>query len=108
MTNLNRLKLELSNRSYFTDAEYTIFLEENGLVATEEYTKDLDELYLLQSILAILQALNNNIDLYMSISTEFTNVSSAYKNLKDRIDELYKRISLIPSFHKTNSSITYC
>lgn len=45
MTNLNRLKLELSNK-YFTDAEYTIFLEENGLAASEEDMNDLDKLFL--------------------------------------------------------------
>ncbi len=107
MTNLERLKLELSNKAYFTDDEYTIFLEENGLISTDTYSKTLDELYLLQSVIAILQALTNNIDLFRSIETEFTTISSAYKNLKDRIDEIYKRISLMPSYHSVNSTITY-
>ena len=30
MTNLERLKLELSNKEYYTDDEYNIFLSENN------------------------------------------------------------------------------
>ena len=80
MTNLERLKLELAHKDYFTDTDYT-------------YTKAENQLELLQTVLAIFQALINNIELYMKIQTEFTTVSSAYKNLRDRIDELEKRIS---------------
>ncbi len=92
MTNIERLKLELSHKSYFTDEEYKIFLDENGLVDIDTYNKSENELYLLQTVIAILQALTNNIDLFRSIETEFTTMSSAYKNLKDRIDELYKQL----------------
>lgn len=80
MTNLERLKLELVHKDYFTDTDYT-------------YNKAENQLELLQTVLAIFQALINNIELYMKIQTEFTTVSSAYKNLRDRIDELEKRIS---------------
>ncbi|MDR1772487.1 MAG: hypothetical protein LBS02_17910 [Hungatella sp.] len=107
MTNIERLKLELSHKNYFTDEEYNTFLEENSLTSTEIYNKKEDELFLLQTVIAILQALTNNIDLYRTIETEFTNTTSAYKNLKDRIDELYKRISLIPNYQPTAKVITY-
>ena len=80
MTNWERLKLELAHKDYFTDTDYT-------------YNKAENQLELLQTVLAIFQALINNIELYMKIQTEFTTVSSAYKNLRDRIDELEKRIS---------------
>ena len=80
MTNLERLKLELAHKDYFTDTYYS-------------YNKAENQLELLQTVLAIFQALINNIELYMKIQTEFTTVSSAYKNLRDRIDELEKRIS---------------
>ncbi len=56
-------------------------------------TKAENQLELLQTDLAIFQALINNIELYMKIQTEFTTVSPAYKNLRDRIDELEKRIA---------------
>lgn len=91
----------------YRNIQYSVFLEENELIAMEQYNKSLDEVFLLQTIIAILQSLTNNIDLYMSISTEFVNTSSAYANLKDRIDELYKRVSMIPSYHPVNSTITY-
>ncbi len=39
MTVLERLKLELSNKEYFTDQEYTTFLQENNLTATDNYDK---------------------------------------------------------------------
>lgn len=107
MTNIERLKLELSHKSYFTDEEYSTFLEENSLSPTDTYNRKEDELYLLQTVIAIFQALTNNIDLFRSIETEFVNTTSAYKNLKDRIDELYKRISLIPSYQPTANAITY-
>lgn len=107
MTNLERLKLELANKSYFTDEEYTVFLYENGLVAAETYIKDTEESYLIKTVIAILQALSNNIDYFRSIETEFTTTSSAYKNLNNRIDELYKRLSLIPSYEPRTKSITY-
>lgn len=65
---------------YRFDADYT-------------YNKAENQLELLQTVLTIFQALINNIELYMKIQTEFTTVSSAYKNLRDRIDELEKRIA---------------
>jgi hypothetical protein len=37
MTNLERLNLELSNKPYFSTTEYAIFLDENGLTATDNY-----------------------------------------------------------------------
>ena len=37
MTNLERLKLYLNNKQYFTDKEYTQFLDECGLDAIEDY-----------------------------------------------------------------------
>jgi hypothetical protein len=67
MTNLERLKLELANKSYFTDTEYAVFLEENGLDSTKTYDKQTNQLPLLQTVLAILQALQNNLDLYRNL-----------------------------------------
>lgn len=107
MTNLERLKLELANKDYFTDTEYTVFLEENGLKSDDTYNKKENQLELLQTVLAIFQALINNIELYMKVQTEFTTVSSAYKNLQGRIDELEKRIAELPNFEATAKTITY-
>lgn len=107
MTNLERLKLELANKQYFTDDEYTVFLDENGLNATDTYNKEDDQLELLQSVLAVLNSLSNNIELFMKIQTEFTTVSSAYANLAKRIDTLEKKIAELPNYQSTAPTITY-
>ena len=106
MTNLNRLKLELANKSYFTDDEYSIFLEENALTPSETY-QSYDKLWLLQTVLAIFESLQNNIDLYRNIETEFSNTSSAYENIKTRIDELHKQIAQLPTYTPQVKAITY-
>ena len=62
MTNLERLKLELAHKDYFTDTEFRVFLEENGLDADYTYNKAENQLELLQTVLAIFQALINNIE----------------------------------------------
>ena len=105
MTNLERLKLELANKSYFTDDEYSIFLEENSLTPSETYQIG-EKLRLLQTVLSIFESLQNNIDLYRSIETEFTTTSSAYENIKTRIDELHKQIAQLPEFQPKVKSIT--
>ena len=106
MTNLERLKLELANKSYFADSEYSIFLEENGLTPSETYVGT-EKFRLLQTVLSIFESLQNNIDLYRSIETEFTTTSSAYENIKTRIDELHKQIAKLPEYQPKVKSITY-
>lgn len=107
MTNLERLSLELAHRTYFTDEEYTVFLEENGLDAAKQYNKETDELGLLESVVAVFEALQGNIDLFRTVNTEFSTNTSAYQNIKDRIDQLNKRIASIPEHQRTNKTITY-
>lgn len=107
MTNLERLKLELANKQYFTDDEYAVFLDENGLNASDTYNKEDNQLELLQSVLAVLNSLSNNIELFMKIQTEFTTVSSAYSNLAKRIDTLEKKIAELPNYQSTAPAITY-
>lgn len=55
------MKLELVHKDYFTDAEFEVFLEENGLNADYTYNKAENQQELLQTVLAIFQALINNI-----------------------------------------------
>lgn len=107
MTNLDRLKLELANKDYFTDEEYTVLLDENGLDSKGDYKKESNQLSLLQTVLAVLEALSNNIELYMKVQTEFTTISSAYENLNMRIDVLNKKIAELPSYEPTAKTITY-
>ena len=98
MTTLERLKLELANKPYFTDVEYTVLLEENSLSATDTYNKAIMQRNLLLTVLDVLNMLTNDIDLFRKLedSTTGFSQSSAYKLLGERIKALKERIEGIP------------
>ena len=93
---LDRLKMELSNKSYFPDEQYTQFLTENSLTSTDEYNKSTMQKPLLLTVLDILEAVSNDIDIMRSIETEFSNEGSAYKYIADRIQQVKDKIASIP------------
>lgn len=95
MTNLERLKLELSNKQYFTDAEYTTFLLENDLISNDIYDKTTMQRDLLYTVIDILESLANDVDLMRKVETEFTTTSQAVKFLNDRIERIKSRIENI-------------
>ena len=93
---LDRLKMELSNKQYFPDEQYTQFLAENSLTSTDEYDKQTMQKQLLLTVLDILEAVSNDIDIMRSIETEFSNEGSAYKYIADRIQQVKDKIASIP------------
>lgn len=93
---LDRLKMELSNKQYFPDNQYIQFLTENSLTPTDEYDKSTMQKPLLLTVLDILEAVSNDIDVMRSIETEFSNEGSAYKYIADRIQQVKDKISAIP------------
>ena len=93
---LDRLKMELSNKQYFPDEQYTQFLTENLLTSTDEYDKSTMQKNLLLTVLDILEAVSNDIDIMRSIETEFSNEGSAYKYIADRIQQVKDKIASIP------------
>ena len=93
---LDRLKMELSNQEYFSDEQYTQFLAENSLTPTDEYNKPTMQKQLLYTVLDILEAVSNDIDIMRSIETEFSNEGSAYKYIADRIQQVKDKIASIP------------
>ncbi len=93
---LNRLKLELSNKEYFSDEQYIQFLTENSLSATEEYDKQTMQKALLFTVIDVLEAVANDTDIMQSISTEFTTVGAAYKYIEQRIGQIKDKIASIP------------
>lgn len=95
-TNLERLKIELSNKEYYSDDILTMYLSENNLTSTATYVKSTNQKYLLQTVYDILQSLSNNIDLFRSVETEFGTTSEAYAHLQKRLDDVEKRILTIP------------
>ena len=93
---LQRLKMELSNQEYFSDEQYIQFLTENSLTPTDEYIKTDMQKQLLYTVLDILEAVSNDIDIMRSIETEFSNEGSAYKYIADRIQQVKDKITSIP------------
>lgn len=97
MTILERLKLELNNKEYFEDTQLTILLDENALVSTEEYIKATHQKNLLYTVIDILEAVSNDVELLRKTSTEFMTTESAYKHLEQRIEKIKQRIYSISS-----------
>lgn len=100
MTVLERLKMELNHQEYFKDNEYIQFLSENGFdefaCDTDEYNKSTMQRQLLLTVLDILEAVSNDIDVMTAISTEFANIGQAYKYMESRISQLKDKIASIP------------
>lgn len=98
MTVYNRLLLELSNRQYFTEAEYNQLLTENGLAGTDTYDKATMQRKLLLTVLDILRMLGNDTDNLRKLAdaeTGFT-TSQLYSQLEKRIEKVEKQIAEIP------------
>ena len=93
---LDRLKMELSNQQYFSDEQYIQFLTEHSLTQTDEYDKATMQRSLLFTVLDILEAVTNDIDLMTGISTEFSNIGQAYEFLEARIQQVKDKIAAIP------------
>jgi len=94
MSNIERLKLELANRQYLEDEQYTVLLDENGLAAMVEY-EAANRRALLSTVLDILEILANDIDLFRRVETEFTTTSAAYDALSARILKVKNKIAKI-------------
>ena len=96
MQTLDRLKMELSNQQYFTDEQYIQFLTENNLLPENAYIKEDMQKQLLLTVLDVLEAVANDIDLMTSISTEFSNMGQAYQFIEMRIAQVKDKIASIP------------
>ncbi|MGO5307779.1 hypothetical protein ACTQ1L_12765 [Agathobacter sp. LCP21S3_B2] len=93
---LDRLKMELSNQQYFSDEQYIQFLAENSLTPTDEYDKSTMQKSLLFTVIDVLEAVTNDIDLMTGISTEFSDIGQAYSFLEARIQQVKDKIAAIP------------
>lgn len=93
MTNLERLKLELSNKEYYSDEEYNVFLEENNLVPTNTYVKTDNQINLLETVVSVLETLSNDVDIMRKIDNkDIVSVDQASKYLSQRIYNINKKI----------------
>ena len=93
---LDRLRMELSNQLYFPEEQYIQFLVENDLDPTKEYIKNDMQKRLLYTVLDVLEAVTNDIDLMTGISTEFSDIGQAYQFLEARIQQVKDKIMAIP------------
>jgi hypothetical protein len=98
MTVLERLKIELNHKDYFTDEEYTMYLQENELTSTDNYDKSTMQRGLLLTIIDILEAVSNDVDLMRTIADGTTNMSigECLKLLQSRINDIKDRIATLP------------
>ena len=103
MTALDRLKIELNNKDYFEDDVYTMYLSENNLASTDNYDKSTMQRNLLLSVVDILEAVANDVDLMRKVSDDTTGLSTseAYKLLQSRIQDIKSRIATLPSTDTT-------
>ena len=89
---IERLNLELNNKDYFTATEYEVFLTENGLDQNVEYVKATHQRQLFYTVIDVLEAVCNDVDILRKVETEFLTTESAYKYLQDRIGKIKQRI----------------
>ena len=89
---LERLKVELNNKEYYSDEVLAVYLGENDLFDSNPYDKATMQKQLLQTVRDIFESLANNIDLFRSVETEFATTGDAYRWIEKRIEGLEKRI----------------
>lgn len=108
MNNLERLKLYLNKKQYFTDEEYTQFLLENDLDAVDTYEHANDKRSMLETVYTVLQCLANDIDNFRRIETEFVTTSAAEQYLEKRMKSVRDEISRLDDLEKMdgNASVT--
>lgn len=100
---IDRLKLELSNQEYFTDTEYNQFLAENDLDPDEEYLKAVMQSDLYQTVIDVLEAVSNDINIMRSITTSFGSIGQAYEYIDARIQQVRDKQAAIPLLYEDNS-----
>ena len=94
ITNLERLKLELGNRQYLEDHEFSILLQENNLFPTEIYVQT-SKKAILHTVLDVLNILANDIDNFRKLNTEFTTTTEAFSALSKRMIQVKNAIKSV-------------
>ena len=98
MNLIERLKLELNHKDYFEDADLTVFLNENEFEATDVYVKSTMQRGLLITVVDVLEAVCNDVDLMRTVADATTGltVNDAYNLMKARIQDLKTKVASIP------------
>ncbi len=98
------LKMELRYKQYFCDADYALYLKNNGINPDDIYDKATHELGILKTVKAILQTLMHDISYYRTIETGFGTSHEAYTNLQKAMSDIRIRIREVEREHKTKQS----
>lgn len=104
MTILDRFKLEINKKEYFSDEEYTQFLSENNLKATDTFDKYKHYRRLLITVVDVLSMVANNIDLMRKISQDDTSIGQCMTQLETRIQAINKRLLTVQDEETENSN----
>ena len=107
-TVLDRVKLQLNFKPYYSDEGYKIFIYENALDPDATYNKDTDQKNMLKVVYEILDSLANDISLFRKIETEFVTQGEAANALQSRLKFLRSEIDRVKAeMHYEDSDFTF-
>ena len=92
----DRLMMELANQQYLSEEQYKQYLIENDLNPTVDYVKADMQKQLYFTVIDILEAMQNDMDVMTTVSTDFTDIGQAYQFLEARVINLKDKIASIP------------
>ncbi|WP_243124173.1 hypothetical protein [Clostridium tyrobutyricum] len=95
---MDRLKMEIEGIT-LTDDKLSIYLQENNLTATEEYTpsSNISKKNIYRTALAILESIANNPTYMRNLKNDDMSITQFSENLNNRIDSLDRKIRLMGS-----------
>ncbi|WP_249175694.1 hypothetical protein [Clostridium tyrobutyricum] len=96
LTNIDRLKMEIEGID-IEDDKLNVYLEENNLVATEEYSpsSNINKKNIYRTALAILESIANNPTYMRNLKNDDMSITQFSENLNNRIDLLTRKIRLM-------------
>lgn len=96
MNNLDRLKMEIKSIQ-MNDVELTIYLNEAGLNANDEYspTDKQNTIKIYDAALSILESVANDTNMMKTYKMDDISVSNFHEQLMKRIDQLSDKITKI-------------
>lgn len=107
ITNLERVKMEVGLT--MPDDHLSIYLEEEGLKSTDTYDSSsvVAKRKLLLTTLAILNSIANNPSYMKNYKEDDITISAFAENLQNRIDQIERKLRLLPVDANQNESSTF-
>lgn len=107
MTNLERVKMEVGIT--MPDDQLSVYLEEEGLTPTDIYdsSSPVSKRKLLLTTLAILNSVANNPSYMKNYKEDNIAVSAFAENIQNRIDQIERKLRLLPTDANKNESSTF-